>query len=1206
MTDSKFGELALQYVLTDENEQAREIPEKAASVIQESANTRIAIGQWVQSINRWIHTGDSNEDDGFIERAKALDFLASTLEVLLRRDFALKADQIKLLATFFGSLFSSDHRAGVTASAKALRCVTSMKAFQPSLGHDIIENVCKLGDGFNLQTPATRLELYELFLRLIKDPAVANDLEYRDGNTCGFITDLLGLCRYEKDPLNLMKWFEILRTFLQNFFPSADVTSAVFERFSNYFPITLRNATPNSGVTPGDLKAALRSCFAAHYRVAGLAIPYLMNKLDNGDAVTAAVKTDILQTLNACVSQYDHPKQSVAPYVDQVWTSLKYEVRNGEVPDTIQATLKVLGSLTKRLDAEELSTFLSESWKDLAEDLSSPEYSAQAGQLLVAVSGSTVQSFASITPRALAHVQNTIKHAESSAYKQKLLVVLNNILSLRWHLTDSLATSSASQPASSSGLLNDEIFGESLFQTTYLPLWQNLSASSTSADHVGILKETMNGFATLVGQRSSGHDSPRQLCSDSTCTQIFNLLAKPVIVEPIEGRNFLDAGLDARLHEEVYDAAAASLKKAVPAYPAAFRNLLFQFLASIKTAYGSDPAREDLAAHIQLAAKTLYEVGGADATNLLDSKLLLSNPFSVVNALLEGLLWMLSQHAPAKVWTAFIMSMRYAFDHTLPSASSQHPGSQITRDWYLNFAQQIVSQGAPQLDLDQPGDPERMAKAFEGLSISELDASRHRKAYCLWVVKQLYRRFTVAHCTEDETNGKRWVIGLSKDFQETSSDLVMQQDICLHQLVRLATSTVRVLSADEQKALQLDQDAFALFNTCDGDSTNPADGEFTGPSALSSADGFRTAPLSLGILQGLHPGAIRPEFYTTLDDLCLTLTSVPSPCSDVTRTTLDTILIVLSNKLYFRGNIDLNGKRAATKQHLENTFTGISTGCMNPIEPRPDTHTVLLIHRSIFSYLAGDVPRHQHEPAQASLLANVVKSAPDDAELGLQLSQYFEILVSPKECLAAENHAFRSKLDGTWLYSKAVQPWLAFCFSGNLGDEIPDGLERERRTINRAVATFALLKHLKYNQYSADVAEIVKIGLRSLSTFNLGAEMVSCMSVLLAVLNNDPGELQEHIAGLISGTITMYEKAKKAAEAATYRTLRPSQKRDLSTCRRNALEFLQLMTGKFAARYLLPHRQQLLRQLAWACGDPMRSIRPVAIAARKAWDDLDK
>ncbi|KAK6958222.1 hypothetical protein Daesc_001017 [Daldinia eschscholtzii] len=846
MAGVKFGDLALQYVLTDENDQEQEISEKAAT----------AVGQWVASINRWIQPSDDSSDDNFITRAKALDFLASTLGVLKKRDVSLTADQIKLLVTFFGSLFSSDHRAGVTASAKALKHLVSMKPFQPTLGDDIITNICKLGDDFKLQTPATRLELYELFLWLLKDPAVANDLEYRHGNTCGFMTSLLDLCRNERDPLNLMKWFETLKVFLQNFSPSEDITLEVFKTFSAYFPISLRSSATPSGITADDLKSAVRSCFAAHYRLANHAIPYLINKLDQGDAVTVAVKVDILQTLDACLAQYEHPKQSVVPFVDQIWGSLKYEVRNGEIPDTIKATLKVIRSLTARLDEDELRSFLASAWRDLVEDISSPTYTAQAGRLLVAISGASPKSFSSITPQAISHIQSTLRHTQSASHKQELVALINSILTIRSHLVNTLKDNS--NVNENTDLLNDELFGDSLFSEVYAPLWEETSGVQVT-EKGGVFKKILEGLAALVGQRSSDAGSSRQLCSPPTCEKIFNWLASPSIIYPLEGKQLNETNSEA--NQDIRDAAVTALKEAVPLYPPAFQLLLQQYLSSLKVAYQQQLALHELPLEIKLVAGTLCEVGTSSS---LGNPSLLSNSVSLINTLLEGLLWILSVQAPIRYWTALICSIHFSIIQSLSSMSKQtHNPTQpkvhsISKEWYIQFIKSIENAGAPRLDLDKSGSPEPITKVLEGSETEGIDVQKQLLAYSLFIVEQLYRRFTTVQSQNDRSNGSRPQIGLNKDFKG-GHDSNVEQDICLHQLGLLAASVVRAFNEAEQKALEVSKNAFILFHG--GDSDN-ADAPINLPLenvGVSPLDEFRTAPLSMGVLQGLHPGVMDVE-----------------------------------------------------------------------------------------------------------------------------------------------------------------------------------------------------------------------------------------------------------------------------------------------------------------------------------------------------------
>ncbi|KAI0387325.1 Dos2-interacting transcription regulator of RNA-Pol-II-domain-containing protein [Hypomontagnella monticulosa] len=1189
MTTVKFEDLALQYVLTDESNEERAISEKAAAAIQES-NSRITIAQWVSSINRWIQPDDDSGDENLIARAKALGFLASTLQVLNETDVSLKAEQVKLLVTFFGSLFSSDHRAGVTASAKALRCLVGMKSFQPTLGDDILANVCKLGEDFKLQTPTTRLELYELLLGLFQDPAVANDLQYRHGSTCGFMTGLLELCRNERDPQNLMKWFETLKTFLQNFSPSEDITLEVFKTFSAYFPISLRASSSPSGITADDLKNAVRSCFASHYRVAGHAIPYLVNKLDQGDAVTVPVKVDILQTLDACLVQYDHPKQSVVPFIKQIWDSLKYEVRNGEIPDTIKATLKVIRSLTTRLDEQELQSFIESAWKDLVPDLSSPTYTVSAGKLLVAISGASFQSFSTITSQALPHIKTILRQTQSSSHKQELVALLNSILSIRSQLINTL------KDGVSSDLLKDEHFGDSLFVEIYAPLWEEASSSTAISQEVGVLKKVMEGLSAVVGQQSTNTTPPGRLCSDSICEKIFGWLANPSVIYPLEGKQFSQAITNADTNQDIRDAAVAALKEAVPLYPPSFQLLLQQYLWSLKIAYENQLSLFELPLEIKLVAGTLCEIGCSHRPGEQPS---LSNAVSLINVLLEALVWLLSLRATPRYWTAFICSIHLSIVQPLGLMSKEMSDSSpsklggITKEWYSQLVKSTEITGAFTPDSNSFGHNDSIAKALELLKTEGAGDRDQLLAYSLLVVEQLYRRFTVVYEPTGASTTDRFNVGLSKSLKECQEPVV-EQDICLHQLGLLAASVIRALSEDEQKALDLGKCAFLLFHGNDGyQQGNP----LMEPIGMSPLDEFRTAPLSMGILQGLYPGVMSPQLHlTALKSLWAVLTSVPSPCSDATRAALDTSFAILSNKFRFEVE-DMIQEKIKIQQNSMDILTSLWSG-----ESEVDVLTNVRIFRSILHFLAGDVARFRSTPStNHTLLDMVCDKAPRVPVLGRQLAKCFDILVSPKECLEKDSHAILKRLSSQWLYSRAVQPYLKDCF--------PNPDVDEAVAINRSIVTFAILKHLKFEHYavSGDVGQIVRVGIRSLSTLDIGVEMESCLHVLLQILEKEPSALKEHLAGLITGMAAVYEAAKKEPQTTTSLqdpTSVKSKGRERVLCRKFALEFFEKLPDSYEAQYLVPYRQQLLRPLSAACGDSVREIRRTALAARKAWEGL--
>lgn len=231
---------------------------------------------------------DNGDGDNIIMRAKALGFLAATLEAL--DPSTLKKDQVQRLSAFFGSTFSYDHKAGITASAKALRRLVSAKAFRPEVGVKIIEDVCKIREDFRLQTAATRLEVYELLLQLIQDPKVGSELRQRDDSSYTFVSGLLQLCQHERDPKNLMVWFKVLRILLTDYSLPPKISEEVFKTFSAYFPISIRSSAAPAGITAEDLKGAVRDCFAANQSLAPHAYPFLLEKIDQGDAITVAVK----------------------------------------------------------------------------------------------------------------------------------------------------------------------------------------------------------------------------------------------------------------------------------------------------------------------------------------------------------------------------------------------------------------------------------------------------------------------------------------------------------------------------------------------------------------------------------------------------------------------------------------------------------------------------------------------------------------------------------------------------------------------------------------------------------------------------------------------------------------------------------------------------------------------------------------------------
>ncbi|KAK7951447.1 MMS19 nucleotide excision repair [Apiospora aurea] len=1194
---ASFDDLALKYVLSDGDD--NDSPLQAATAIENAAN-RLAVGQWVASINRWMTSPDDTADDDLISRAKALEFLARTLEFLKRT--SLKPDQVKLLVGFFNSLFSSDHRAGISASSRALKQLASMEGFRPSLGSEVMMSVAKLGDDFKRQAPATRLEIYDLVLGLLNNSLVAEDLAYQHGSSCGFMTALVDVCRSERDPQNLMKWFEILRLFLQNFSPAKEVLSEVFKAFSDYFPITLRASVTPSGITVDDLKGAVRACFASHYRIAELAIPFLLNKLDQGDAVTVTIKVDILLTLEACLAQYEHVAQGVVPYANQIWASLKYEVRNGEIRDTIDATLKAIATLAKRLPEPDLRTFFSAAWRDLGEDLSNATYTSQAGQLITSIAAASPTSFSLVAETAMPHITTTLRQTKSESHQADILALLNSLLQVRSALAD---------VAGENENLKDDLFGDQLFEDGYARTWD-----SGAGPHV--LAKAMDGMASLASQRTSG-PNPQLICSQQVCEKIFRWLALPSIIYPLEGKILVqNASEEDSL--AICNAATTALVRAVPLYPPGFQQLVFAFLSSIPELLENKQADSaDKSTLLNEVALRLARIG-CSATVRLGPPLL--NFVVLINGLLQGLHSLLKE-SPV-YWIAILDAIHMAIlrstDTLAVLLTSKEaipiPGDKANNDqqWITGIEKHI--RGLARIDLDQLGDLDLTLRNLEDLERDAGSSYKQFQGYSIHVVAQLYRRFTSIRPASSDSPlmdaSVDKVIGLSTDFRLESHDEVQQQDRFLYQLARMATSVMRSLSESAQQELDLVLETSVMFHGKDDESgraefRSQVSRSFQTDShgnrmMFSAADDYRTVPLGLGILQGLWPGTlmtINPLW--TMMPLCEILMKSPTQCAGSRRIALDAALAILSNK---------SSDKHISAEEWSSVLNGLADGyaqvTRGAATDSPDVPTRLAIFKSILHFLAGDVARYRPTRAHNWLLRIICDTAPSEITIGRQLAQCFGILVSPKECLTKPNHAHLKPFRGQWIYQETVRPYFDRCLPSPPSGTDQSGQD-DRCATNRSVAIFAILRHLKYNEYSSDADQIVRVVIRSLATFGVSDDIHAVMTVLCQVLEHEPERLKEHLAALVTNTMAVYKMARNV-DSSLLISQGPGKttttRSDAGKCRHSALTFMRQLPGCFEPRYLLPHRVSVLQGLSLACGDPVRGVRALAISGRKAWSNL--
>lgn len=749
-------------------------------------------------------------------------------------------------------MFDVDHKAGVLPSALALSKIIAMNSFQPSIGHEIIQKVCTLKDDFSRQIAKTRLAVYELLRSLISNKDVAANIKRRDDATA-FMIELIELCRSERDPDCLLVWFDILYTYMLQYSVEKDILEHVYGSFKAYFPITLPR-TAQSKVTPEELKSQLRKCFSAHHALADSAIPFLVGKLDQGEGVTVNVKVDVLRTLKACLEQYEDPSQSVIPFANRIWGSLKYEVRNGEIEDTIWATLEALKALTTRLSGDDLRDFTLNVTRDCVNDLSNAMYAGAAGRLLVAILSASPSAFVLMVAPAITHIKENLRHPKSESHSQDLLRLLRVILETRILLMKHTITAEE---------LTDFVSIDSVFKTLYDGVFKTplMTAKTTNASHeeLKIGAEAVQGAAVLLCQRASvavdvTADSPR-LLSDETCAEICDSLFE------ITTRHSQDFRQHPSSSDELVNETAKSLQRIVLDLPTAFDTLLQKGTAII---------RESWKVQGVSGAKTIQELGSMLA--YVGCSELPSPPspglthfVTLICALTNELLAAITSKADNKLWCSLVASVQSAcryFNDACFKQDLDRNQLRVSTTWLSDITSlhpELKSVGNP-----DAGQEVNMLRSSADKSMADIYGEF--LLITLFIVRTLYRK--AAHTTGNIGNES---IVLSDDFPLDDQFSASQY---LYLISSLASFVTHEFTETQQAALAAETWAINLFQ----------DGYATTPSSWKWLVNGRVNSLTFGIVEALHPARVAK------------LVSTHNHAAEDKMLTIDSLTVTLANK----------------------------------------------------------------------------------------------------------------------------------------------------------------------------------------------------------------------------------------------------------------------------------------------------------------------
>ena len=1128
-------------------------------------------------------------------------------------------------------MFAIDHKAGILAASTALRCLCSMTHFRAPMAASVLTHITKLGDDFRLQVPTTRRAIYDLVALLVRNDAVLQSLSTASGAEAQFVLDLLHLCRHERDPDNLLRWFAILRRMLDRYGPPAlapAVAEEVFKVASDYFPISMRSSATPTGTTVDDLKAALRGVFAASSQAATPVFDFLLQKMDQGDALTVSVKVDILSTMRACVDAFANPVQTVVPHTSRIWNSLKYEVRHGDVPETIDGTLQVVQAIATRLsrgsesatpeeNAASLKDFVGLVLADCINDLANSTFTTPAGRLLNSTMLGGYGAYNLVAGSVIGTLKKDLQQAQTANHTRDLVGVLNLVLRTRQALVT--AADSAASPAATTLTAAEVEFHTNdsavvgLLDSVYLRLWNNTLKDATgAADDAGrpqpcqdpvVLTEVIRGLAALVVQRgprpfSSGADSTVRplLCKPPQCTRVFETLAPRILVSysSVAQQGAADEGLSQSEFLNLAHEAMVALQVATMVYPEGFTYLVERTVSTIagnpsgpiashsllsltSTPGALSSLRDTLARVAYIGCSTIPAVAEDPSSSSSSSNKALFHFLTLTQALFTTLERLLDAKVPFQASNA-VLSGIYGAALNLRDAFSQRG---VGPDKAKKPIAATASSSSPDVAGEDTATLQKLFQAYVGEATS--------------IVRRLYLRATAVDAMQ--------LIALSADFDVVATadaSALEDQDQYLHQLAGLATFVVRDLSEEQQREARLHEAAFTLFQAdCKGPLT-----------FFHGLQGGRVDVLSLGILKGLWPSAVAAladlgiSPMNLLDDYDA-LDSLPPR----TRVVRNSIATVVTNKYSAAASVG-----PSKVQYPDNQAAWQATVAAVKAKLDVVAGTSLTPNRfaRLVAIAAGAFARlDKDSKALASLLVFApAQYAAQDGDVAReraaqQMARILSGLLVSERTLATEDHAVVKSIYKQWVYGQTVKALLPLAFSRKTADETPEAAAVARRASRvHTIAILALVRGMPFSVYEDDVSgtsvlsssgsgsnqsSLVRVLVAAATTLvPQWGDVAVALRVLSAILTANRGDaVRSHLKTVVDASIRVFSLASSPPPP--------------PASRKEALLLVSKLPAHFEEGLLLPYEPRLARALAAACGDRVREIREVAQRARESW-----
>jgi DNA repair/transcription protein MET18/MMS19 len=537
---------------------------------------------------------------------------------------------------------------------------------------------------------------------------------------------------------------------------------------------------------------------------------------------------DILKTIQACIEEYENTQASVVPHIEKIWNSLKYEVRNGEVKETIDATLDVLrtiarkldGTKTHKLDVSLLQGYVDLVSRDCRDDLSNPTYTKQAGLLLMTVVCANIRAYVLYNASFIDTIRQNLRQPKSPSHTRDLLLLLNSLLKTRMELLR--GRGQAHTDDEESLRTEPRAHLDTLFHDVYLPIWTAKTKEPISEER-DVLKQVVQGLSLLVSQQVLQQDgTPALLCTGPVCSEICSLLINTITRGLTLSSNDNESE-DTALEDET----VLALRTIVMNYTDGYAELASSVKAEIKKRDWTSPSEYSQEALKDLLSRFTFigcsEIPSSIATDTPSQEQF--SPLQHFTTLTQTLLAIFplspqqTESAAGSSASANVISSLHASVIWFRDACEAKYGkeklashSADNQNWLEDF-KQLPEDGLLQIQSGGAADTAHPLKEDDP------------EVYCRFLKLGL---FTVRSLYRSASSGSRgpW------------------DERALVQLSQMAALVVRSLDEKLQVSCNLAHEAFNFFRGSDE------------PAVQKGSSDLPTGLLTLGILQGLRPAAL--------------------------------------------------------------------------------------------------------------------------------------------------------------------------------------------------------------------------------------------------------------------------------------------------------------------------------------------------------------